>query len=49
MFKFELERGEMENKIITKSLSKQLNQVIIYEQVENGVAINRNVNAYHID
>ncbi len=45
MFKFELERGEMEN----KSLSKQLNQVIIYEQVENGVAINRNVNAYHID
>jgi hypothetical protein len=39
----------MENKIITKSLRKQLNQVILHEQVENGVAINNNLIADQVD
>jgi len=34
MFRFELECREMENIIIIKSLRKQLDQVIIREQVE---------------
>jgi hypothetical protein len=33
----------MENKIITTSLRKQLNQVVLHEQVENGVDINNNL------
>jgi hypothetical protein len=33
----------MENKIVTRSLKRQLNQVIVHEQVENGVAINNNL------
>ncbi len=49
MIKFELECGEMENKIVTKSFMRQLDQVIIHEQVENGVAINKNLNACKID
>jgi phage-related tail protein len=39
----------MENKIITKSLKRQLNQVIVHEQVENGVAINNNLSENQID
>jgi hypothetical protein len=39
----------MENIIVTKSLRRQLNQVIIHEQVENGVAINSNLSADKID
>jgi hypothetical protein len=29
----------MENKIVTKSLKRQLDQVVLHEQVENGVAL----------
>ncbi len=43
MFKFELGCGEMENIIIIRSLKKQLNQVVLHEQVENGAAINNNL------
>jgi hypothetical protein len=39
LFKFELERGEMENIIVTKSFKRQLDQVILHEQMENGTAI----------
>jgi hypothetical protein len=39
----------MENIIITKSLKSQLDQVIVHEQVENGVAINNNLNEDQID
>jgi hypothetical protein len=39
LFKFELEHGKMENIIIIRSLKKQLDQVIVHEQVENGIAI----------
>jgi hypothetical protein len=39
----------MENIIITKSLKKQLNHVILHEQVENGTAINNNLNANQTD
>jgi hypothetical protein len=39
----------MENRIITKSFKRQLDQVTIYEQVENGVAINNNLSENHID
>jgi hypothetical protein len=35
----------MENRIVTRSLKRQLDQVIVQEQVENGDAINRNLNA----
>ncbi len=45
MFKFELGCGEMENKILTKSLRKQLDQVVLHEQVENGTTINNNLSA----
>jgi hypothetical protein len=33
----------MEDKIVTKSLKKQLDQVVLHEQVENGVAISNNL------
>jgi len=39
----------MENKIITESLEKQLNQVIIHEQVENGTTISMNLSIDKID
>ncbi len=44
MFKFELRCGEMENRIVTKSLRRQLDQDVLHEQVENGVAISNNLN-----
>jgi hypothetical protein len=40
LFKFELECGEMENVIVTRSLRKQLDQVIVHEQVELPSAVN---------
>jgi hypothetical protein len=39
----------MVNKIANRSLNKQLDEVIVHEQVENGVPINKNLNADHID
>ncbi len=39
----------MEIKIVTKILRRQLNHVILYEEVENGVSINNNLNADHVD
>jgi len=39
----------MKNKIITKSLRRQLNQVVLHEQVKNGVAINNNLNTNQVD
>jgi hypothetical protein len=39
----------MENRIVTKSLKRKLNQVIIHEQVENGTTINSNLNVDQID
>jgi hypothetical protein len=39
----------MENKIVSRSLGKQLHHVIVYEQVENGTTINMNLNANKID
>jgi hypothetical protein len=33
----------MENKIVIRSLRRQLNLVVLHEQVENGVAINNNL------
>jgi hypothetical protein len=39
----------MENIIITKSLRRQLNQVIVHEQMENGITINNNLSADQID
>jgi hypothetical protein len=35
----------MENKIVTRSLRKQLDQVILHEQVENGTTISNNLSA----
>jgi len=49
LFRFELECGEMENRIVTKSLKRWLDQVILHEQVENGAAINSNLSGNHID
>jgi hypothetical protein len=34
LFKLELECGDMENIIVAKSLKRQLDQVIVHEQVE---------------
>jgi hypothetical protein len=39
----------MENITITKSLKKQLDQVIVHEQVENDIAINKNLSANQIN
>ncbi len=39
----------MENRIVTKSLNRQLDQVILHEQVENDITINNNLNVNHID
>ncbi len=49
MFRFELECEKMENRIVTRSFRRQLYQVILHKQVENGVAINNNLNANHTD
>ncbi len=49
MFKFELGCGEMENKVITKGLRRQLNHVILHEQLENNIAINNNLSANQVD
>jgi hypothetical protein len=43
LFKFELGCGEMENRIVIGSLKKQLDQVVLHEQVENGIAISNNL------
>jgi hypothetical protein len=39
----------MENRIVIRSLKRQLDQVIVHEQVENGIAINKNLSANQID
>jgi hypothetical protein len=39
----------MENMIVTRSLRKQLNQVVLQEQVENAIAINNNLCAAQVD
>jgi hypothetical protein len=39
----------MENKIVIRSLKRQLDQVIVHGQVENGVAINNNLSVDQID
>ncbi len=39
----------MENMIVTKSLRRELNQVVLQEQVENGIAINNNLCADKVD
>jgi hypothetical protein len=33
----------MENIIVTRSLRRQLDQVVLHEEVENGIAINNNL------
>ncbi len=43
MSKFELGCWKMENKIIIRSSRRQLDQVVLHEQVENGVAISNNL------
>jgi hypothetical protein len=39
----------MENKVITKGLRRQLNHVILHEQLENNIAINNNLSANQVD
>jgi hypothetical protein len=39
----------MENKIVTKSFRRQLKQVLLHEQEENGIAINNNLSANQED
>jgi hypothetical protein len=34
---------------VTRSLRRQLDQVILHKQVENGAAINNNLSVDHID
>jgi hypothetical protein len=35
----------MENRIVTRSLRRQLDQVVLHEQVENGAATRNNLSA----
>ncbi len=39
----------MENKIVIRSLRRQLDQVIVHKQMENGATINNNFNVDEID
>jgi hypothetical protein len=39
----------MEHKIVTRSLRRQLDQVVLHEQVENGVTISNNLSANKVD
>jgi hypothetical protein len=39
----------MENIIVTINLRRQLNQDVLHEQVENGNAINNNLNENRVD
>ncbi len=39
----------MENKIVIRSLRRQWDHVILYEQVENGITINNNLNVDKVD
>jgi hypothetical protein len=39
----------MENIIIIISLKRQLNQVVLHEQVENGATISNNLNVDKVD
>jgi len=39
----------MENRIINRSLRRQLDQVLLHEQVENGVTINNNLSVDQIN
>jgi hypothetical protein len=39
----------MENKIVTRSLKRQLDQVVWHEQVENGVTISNNLIVDQVD
>jgi histidinol dehydrogenase len=39
----------MENIIITKIIRRQLDQVVLHEQVENGIAISNNLSANLVD
>jgi hypothetical protein len=39
----------MENIIVIRSLNKQLDHVVVHEQVENGTTINNNLNANQIN
>jgi hypothetical protein len=39
----------MENKIVIRSLKKQLDHVILHEQMENGTTINNNLSTDHMD
>ncbi len=36
----------MENKISIRGLRRPLDQVVLHEQLENGIAINNNLSAY---
>ncbi len=39
----------MENKISIRGLRRPLDQVVLHEQLENGIAINNNLSAYQVD
>jgi hypothetical protein len=39
----------MENRIVIKSFRRQLDQVLLHEQEENGVANNNNLSAHQED
>jgi hypothetical protein len=39
----------MENKIVTRSLRRQLDQVIVHKQMENGATINNKFSVDEID
>ncbi len=39
----------MENKIVTKSLRRQLDQVILHEQMENGTTVSNNLNVDQVN
>ncbi len=49
MFKFGSQCGEMENITITRSLKRQLDSVVLHEQVKNGDAVNNNLSADRFD
>jgi hypothetical protein len=41
--------GKLENKIAIINLRRQFNQVVLHEQVKNGIVISNNLNTYKVD
>jgi hypothetical protein len=49
LLRFELGCGEMENQIVTRSLKRQSDKVVLHAQVEIGITISNNFSVDQVD